>query len=399
MKRQLAFGIFTLMLASLTLACRLSITPTPTATVPPSITPTITQTPVPTNTPTLVPTATPPLTAQNGPALIELHMFNYTQGWGLTESQVLLTNDGGHRWAQVPLPGAAYNRSVGAYFVDVNVCFFFVPGANKQPGQVFSSRDRGAHWEMIPTTFNNAKLYFPNDNVGFAMETLSTSKDAMTLAIYQTLDRGKTWTQVFVHTADQGDKNLPVAGIKTGMSFIDPSIGFIGLSKQKNSVAFYHVEDAGRNWVKQALKLPDNLPSDYESTVWPAFFFSQNGTDGILPVDYIDNAASTFTRVFYTTHDSGATWAKKGQVPEGAASFFINALTGWAWGKQGLYGTNNNAKTWNLMPAAFGPGEKATIINFIDEKNGWLTTTDAKNVLRLYRSTDGGATWIVLTNE
>lgn len=349
MKRQLTFGLFILM--SVSLACRVSLTPTPPPGTPVPPTATITLTPTPTETPTPTPTSTPALTA-NGPALIELHMFTVLRGWGLTEDQILITHSSGIDWVQVPLPGSTFGPSVSSYFVNADIAYFLVPIPGTQISQLFNTRDGGATWQTTAAPFGSAKLYFSDDNIGFALQTIKTDNNLMSVAIYQTLNRGVTWIQVFIHAANPDDKNLPVEGIKTGMSFIDPSQGFIGLLAQENSVGLYHALDAGRTWAKQDVPLPDSLGSTYQSTVLPPFFFYGNALDGILPVDFQTTSSQTTTRVFYTTHDAGMTWEKGGEIQDCTAYFFADVQTGWAWGGQGIYATTDGAKTWQKIPAA-----------------------------------------------
>lgn len=393
MKRHLAFGLIVLMLASL--ACQVSLTPTLPPPVP-SETPIATLTPIPTITETPTTTPTPPLSTSQGPALLELRMFSTSRGWGRTENQILITNNGGLTWAQVPLPGVAVDSSVSTYFISPDIAYFFAPIPGAKIGQLFATRDGGATWQITVTPFTNAKLYFTNDNIGFAFQTLSVVNNLMTVAIYQSLDRGANWTQTFIHAENQGDTNLPVSGIKTGMSFIDPSRGFIGLLSQQNSIGFYRTGDSGRAWVKQELPLPDGIENDYESTVWAPFFLPANSNDGFLAIDFVDSASGASNRIFYLTHDGGQTWEKNTQFPEGAAYFFLDPQTGWAWSENTLYTTTDGAQTWNLLPAAFGPSERASIINFPDTLNGWLVTVDARNILRMYRTTDGGGTWTAI---
>jgi len=391
-KRRLIPALVVLILASL--ACQINLTPTPFH-LPPSETPTITLTPTPTLTlmPTLTPT--PPLTASNGPLLLELHMFGTQNGWGVTENMILSTRNGGQSWAQVPLPGATVDTSIGTFFYTADIAYFAVPIPNAQIGQFFATRDGGQTWNINPIPFSTGKFYFINDNNGFAFHTLSKTADMMTVSIYQTADRGATWNQVFIHKADLGDTNLPAAGIKSGMSFIDDSNGFIGLLSQQNSIGLYSAPDAGRTWVKQDLDLPAKLGA-YTSNVWPPIFFSGNGLDGFLPVDFLSADTGSSTRVFYATHDSGVTWTMVGSIPDGAACFFLNPQTGWAWGGHSIYFTSDGAQIWRQLPVAFSRSERATIIEFVDINNGWLVTVDTKNRLRTYRTNDSGATWTVI---
>jgi photosystem II stability/assembly factor-like uncharacterized protein len=278
----------------------------------------------------------------------------------------------------------------------MKIAYFLAPIPGTKIGQLFATRDGGATWVITITPFTNAKLYFFNDNVGFALQTLSVANNLMTVAIYQTLDRGANWTQVFIHTANPDDKNLPVAGIKTGMSFINTTQGFIGLRAQENSVGLYHAQDAGRTWTKQELPLPDGIGAEYQSTVWPPIFFPPNTTDGVLPVDFIVGASGASTRVFYLTHDAGMTWEKGGDFPDSTTYFFIDPKTGWVWDGHSLYTTSDGAKTWTQIPAGFNRSEHASIIDFVDSQNGWLATMDEKNILRLYNTTDGGGTWTAI---
>lgn len=398
MKRRLIPALVFLMLTALACDFDLIVTPLPAPpTLLPSLTPTVTLTPPPTLTPTPTITPTPALNASNGPALLDLHMFSTKRGWGLIDNTILSTTDGGVNWAQVPLPmpGATVDVPGGAFFFyTADIAYFLVPVPDAAIGEFFATRDGGQlkNWKFNPVPFSSAQLYFVNDNVGFAFQTLSKTADVMTVAIYQTLDRGATWTQVFIHAANQGDTNLPAAGIKTGMSFVDPSQGFIGLLAQQNSIGLYHALDAGRTWVKQDLTLPAGLTA-YTSTVWPPFFIKGNQLDGFLPVDFTPADTGLPTRVFYFTHDAGVTWTMGASVPDATTQYFLDAKTGWAWGGHSVYFTSDSAQTWSQLPAAFNRSERATLIDFVDANNGWLVTVDNKNSLRMYRTTDGGGTW------
>jgi photosystem II stability/assembly factor-like uncharacterized protein len=271
-----------------------------------------------------------------------------------------------------------------------------VPVPDALFGQFFATRDGGQTWEINPAPFSTAQLYFVDDNVGVALQTLSKTADIMTVAVYVTGDRGATWEQVFIHARNQGDTNLPAAALKTGISFANPSDGFIGLFSQQNGIGLYHAPDAGRTWTKQDLKAPAGLGA-YTSTVWPPFFFKGNYTDGFAPVDFVSTETGAATRVFYVTHDAGVTWAETDSVPDGTAYDFFNPQTGWVWGGHTIYFTADGAQTWAQLPVAFNRNEYATLIKFIDIKNGWLVTVDrTKNRLHLYRTGDGGATWTAI---
>jgi len=395
MKKQAIPALIVLMLAAW--ACQFDQAATPPTAPPPSATPTTTLTPVPSITPTPTITPTPPLWANNGPALLELHLFDSKRGWGLTDGMILSTHDDAATWAQVPLPGATVDSTTGSFFLTADTAFFVAPVPNAQLGQFFATHDGGQpnHWKIFPVPFPTARLYFVNDTTGFAFQTLSTVGDKMTVAIYQTTDGGASWDQVFIHAANMGSSNLPVDGIKTGMSFIDANNGFIGLLSQKNSVGFYRSIDSGHSWAKLDLPLPAGL-SNYTASVSPPYFFTGRAIEGFVAVDFTNDDTGAVNRVYYATTDTGVTWTMGGSIPDGGVYDFLDTQTAWAWGKHTIYFTSDAAKTWTQLPVAFSTKEHATIIDFVDKQKGWLLTVDTDNSLHLYTTADGGNTWTVL---
>ncbi len=372
-------------------ACQLGPTPIPPL---PSSTPTTTLTPVP-PTPTATPTITPipPLNSPNGPPLRSIHMFTQKDGWGLIENALLITHDSGVTWFSVPLPGASVNLSTGYAFLDEKVAYLLVPAPDGNTGSLLSTRDGGGTWQVISVPFSNGNLYFINDIVGFLYQLEAGNGRGFTL--YQSLNYGQNWDPVYDQNAPPMENRLPETGVKNGLSFIDPSLGWIGFSSATRGEALlYRSLDSGRQWNKQDLPLPEN-PENYAVTVLPPFFIPDNYIDGFLPVDFSLPETGESNRIFYFTHDSGETWTPGAAIPDGGVYTFADANTGWAWGKRGLYGTTDGAQTWLLLPVAFSRSEQANYINFIDANDGWLITVGQGSRVRLYRTTDGGNTWTI----
>lgn len=392
MKKTFAMMLILLLLTGL-VACQLQAATPP----PPTPIPTATLTPIP-PTATQVPTSTPipPLNSPNGPPLSSIHMFTTLDGWGVISDSLLLTHDGGIRWFSVPIPGVTVSALTNFAFFSEKIAFVQAPAADGLGGQFLSTFDGGGTWQTIVVPFIHASLYFVDDNVGFAYQVLRVDAENMSIAIYQTLDRGLTWTQVFNHDEPQPEGNLPAAGMKNGVSFVDYSIGWTSVATQNlGQILFYRTEDSGRTWKLQELPLPEN-PGAFNVKVLQPFFIKRNQIDGFLPIDFSLPDKSASNRIFYTTHDSGTTWTPGAPIPDGGAYTFFDAKTGWAWGKRGLYSTTDGAQTWLLMPVAFSRSERAIDINFIDATTGWLLTADAKNRVRLYSSHDGGGTWVIV---
>jgi photosystem II stability/assembly factor-like uncharacterized protein len=378
------------------LACRFSVqTPTPAPTSVPTETPAPTLTPEPTITLTPAPTPTPPLRASGGPALKSIYMFSPLNGWGVIENALLLTHDGGASWASVPLHEAEITASSEVVFINPNILYVLVPGAEGQDARFFATRDSGITWTSNPVPFLSAQLDFINDNNGLAYQVLNADAANTAVAIYLTYDRGVTWQLAFSHATAPSAENLPVAGAKTGMSFIDSSQGWIGLAAAENEIGLYRSPDSGRTWIKQQMAAPANHAA-FTATAYPPFVFRDNNADAFLPVDFIFPGVDGSTRTFYVTQDAGHTWAEAASVPDGAAYTFINPQTGWAWGGHSLYFTSDAAQTWTALPVAFSRNEHAACINFVNQNDGWLITVDLKNRVHMYNSHDGGNTWTAI---
>jgi photosystem II stability/assembly factor-like uncharacterized protein len=318
-------------------------------------------------------------------------MFTIKDGWGVMDDALLVTHDGGVSWASVPLPGASFNLSTGYVFFTDQFAYFLVPASDGQTGLLLTTKNGGGTWQVNSVPFAQRNLHFINVLVGFASGGFGAQPGSVTL--YATYDSGQTWSQFYDQATVPAEAALPANGLPTGMSFIDPSQGWVGYSAaQPGELLLYRSYDSGRTWLRENLSLPENAKNALV-TVLPPFFIRQTGADGFLPVDLFSPETGLSSRLFYATHDVGTTWTPGEAIVEGGAYTFLDAKTGWAWGKRGIYQTTDGAQTWFLLPAAFNRAEHGTWINFIDPEHGWLLTVDAKSRVRLYRTTNGGYGW------
>src|SRR5919199_1746675 len=86
-------------------SCNISVTSFPASPAPAADATEVPPTLVP-DTPTPAPpTIEAPLV--ESPALLEIHFFNELEGWGLTETSIVRTNDGGVTWHNVTPPDLA----------------------------------------------------------------------------------------------------------------------------------------------------------------------------------------------------------------------------------------------------------------------------------------------------
>src|SRR5215510_1363193 len=112
-------------------ACNISVTSFPAAPGQPVESPTeISPTPVP-DTP-VPPEIDAPLV--ESPALFEVHFLNELDGWGITETQIVRTNDGGVTWYNVTPPDVTTSgQSVGTFILDKDYAWLQIPDFNNFP--------------------------------------------------------------------------------------------------------------------------------------------------------------------------------------------------------------------------------------------------------------------------
>lgn len=387
MKKLLVVGTV-LLLALLLSACQFQLFPTPASA------PAVENTPIPTRPPRATRTPLPALNSPSGPPLRLLKMFTLKDGWGLVSNALILTHDGGASWLSVPMPQGQVDNASVIFFVDLKTLYLVVPAPDGKTGQLYYSKDGGGTWKITPVPFIRGQMQF-FDKTGYFLVGTRTGPEAMKSTLFGSEDNGLTWKVIFPGANQDPGNDLPEAGNKTGFNFIDSQHGWLGLANQAQKVVLYQTVNGGRNWLPQNIPAPQNIAS-LLATTSPPLFFAGNTTDGLLPVLFTSNDNIDGNLVFYYTNDSGTNWWPGGPVPGGQAYTFLDPKHGWAWGRRGLYITTDGAKTWRLLPVAFGKSEQASNLTFVDASTGWLLTADGNGRVRMYTTHDSGNTWVAI---
>ncbi len=385
--KKLAAVIFILLLLGGLAACQLSSTPTPAPA--PSVTPAATNTPLP-PTATLVPTATPTpkLNAPNGPPLRLIKMFDGKNGWGSISNALLVTHDGGITWFSVPIPDGQVDESSEPFFIDMNTLYIVLPAPDKSGGLLHFTTNGGGTWESLPVPFVHGQLAV-KANVLYFLEIIDIGPDSAAMTIYLSGDTGKTWNKVF----SLEKASIPESGMQAGISLLNEEHAWLTVAGVDQKIEIFRSAGFGNTWKPQQIPEPQNI-SDMLASALPPMFFQGSETEGILPVNFTSKASGEQNLVFYSTIDGGQTWLPGGSVLAGGAYTFLDPKTGWAWGKRGVYFTNDGGQTWQGLPVAFGRSEHATCLSFVNASTGWMLTTDARNRVRIYSTSDGGNTWM-----
>lgn len=400
MKFNPAFAL--LLLAALT-ACGLlpvgapsSSSPFPAAGMPVIVTPTPpppTATPVvilPSDTPTRAPIS--PVVVPR-PQILSFQMTDPLNGWAIGEGQLLRTGDGGLTWYDVS-PAAAAQTALnvtGRFFLNADVAWALVPGADNAQGILYHTADGGLTWRSASVPFGSGRLHFLNGQRGVCLTSLGAAAGSEAVALYQTSDGGSTWTRVYTNAPDDpaASGSLPFSGQKSGVAFLDAARGWIGGSMPaQGNTYLYATQDGGVTWTQQPLALPAGFETAMTEVHPPAFF---TPFDGVLPVRLLTEPPSF---VFYVTRDGGATWTATFPLNMDARYSMANLLDLFLWdGGPWLYVSRNTGLTWDRVATNVSLTETLAQFQFADARTGWALTRAADGHAALYKTVDGGATW------
>lgn len=380
-------------LALILSACNISVTSFPVAPTQPVEQPTeVHPTPVP-DTP-----APPAIDAPvvESPALSEIHFLNELDGWGVTETQIVRTNDGGVTWHNVTPPDITETGSTVATFIlDNQHAWVQKPDFNNFPnnGLLYRTTDGGLTWTISSTPFSGGDLSFTDVTNGWMLADLGVGAGSNAVAIFQTADGGATWTQTYTNDPnlpDAGD-SLPLGGIKSDLVPLNKQIAWVsGVTYAPGTVYLFRTDDGGHNWTPVTLELPAGA-ENFELGVDKDQLQFVSANDGFFAVRMSGEATQT---AVYITNDGGNSWTLTPTlIPNAGASAFLSAREAIIYNGEQFYVTHDAARTWTTVSPNIVFGDSFADMDFVNPNTGWVVTVDAANHHSLNRTTDGGATW------
>lgn len=283
--------------------------------------------------------------------------------------------------------------------------------------------DGGAHWldvspPSIPGRTNKNDEFFLDATHAWVGETASSSKAcADHVVTFRTVDGGRTWQQAAPIPVRF---SVPTDVIWTGVvnhaswfDFIDSRHGWLLLgSGPVNPYAagidtswvgshwrvgdLYRTSDGGLHWTLAANNPgsgADCIPAPLTGLHESVMSFSSPTTGWMIS-----------TCGLLVTHDGGVTWGKSvTPLRPNEAPVFFDARHGLVGADTGLLVTSNGGVNWSVrqLPA---PG---AAVDFTTPSEGWAVASgetklqcpqsnmaDCAHNFRLYRTSDGGKTWL-----
>ena len=330
------------------------------------------------------------------PVLVKIQFLNEMDGWGVTETQIARTNDGGITWYDVSPPDMTETGySIGIYVLDNDHVWVQKPDFKNFPNSGFLSRtsNGGSTWTTSDTPFSRGNLRFLDEDDGWILADLDVGAGSNAVAIYQTTDGGAKWDLKYINDPNHPDAkdSLPLGGLKTGSIPLNMQTAWVsGVIYAPGTLYLYRTDDGGSAWSPVTLELPVGAENSELSIDADQMQFVTR-SDGFLAVHMAGD--STVTAI-YVTHNAGDAWILTPTlIPNDGSSDFLSADEAVFYNGDQFYVTRDAARTWSIIPPDIDFGESFASMDFVNVTSGWVITVTSANHHSLYRTTDGGATW------
>lgn len=329
------------------------------------------------------------------PELIKIQFLTPRDGWGVTATQIVRTNDGGITWYDVTPPElgeAGYD--VDWFIMDNDHVWLQLADNANYPNAGFQYRttDGGVTWNEIDTPYSGAHISFVDPNDGWALADLGIGAGSNAVAVYQTTDGGATWIQKFTNDPNRptSSDSIPLSGLKFGLTPLNMQTAWVyGVVYASGSPYIFRTDDGGATWSPVTLTLPEG-GADAELSVEQVSFAYDNTLFLVMR-----NTSDAINTPIYVSNDSGDTWSLTPTlIPQSGEVSFISASEIVIYNREQFYVTRDAAKTWSIIPPEIKFGDSFSGMDFVNADTGYVLSLNSDtNHTSLYRTDDGGATW------
>ena len=317
----------------------------------------------------------------------------------MTETFLVRTNDGGITWYNVTPPDLVeMGSTVHTFMLDKDHAWVQKPDFNNFPnnGLLYHTADGGLTWTISSTPFSGGDLSFIDNNRGWMLADLGAAAGSNAVAVFQTNDGGTTWTQTYTNDPNLPDASdsLPLGGLKSDLVPLNMQTAWVGgVVYSPGTVYLYRTDDRGNTWSPVNLELPEGA-ENFELGIDKDQMKFVSDADGFLVVRVSGDSTQT---AVYVTNDGGDTWTLTPTfIPEAGQSDFISADEAILYNGEQFYVTRDAARTWTTVSPDIVFGDSFATMDFVNLNSGWIITV-ADDQRSLYRTHDGGATWLPVT--
>ena len=328
-----------------------------------------------------------------GPAY-DPRMVSPTIGWWTPlGGPVLRTIDGGASWYQVGPPNNMSGPETG-YFIDATHGWLVYGSPHIT---TYRTADGGRTWSALSSgagSFYSGWLFFIDQRYGWLMASQGLGGDEV---LFRTQDGGAHWAVATRWPSDGG------CGGPNGMAFTSSTFGWISILCLNGDLAIVSetimvTHDGGSTWSAAGPPLNAVTPA-----CSPCLFDVPIVLDrqhAVVVVSAISDAPASPVYLLVTS-DGGTTWSARSLPGKSPSSVqFVDAQNGWTIADSGdpwLYRTSDGGVTWmpvrSKLVAGAGARELRNVY-FVDSNNGFAIRVYSR--VDLLKTTDGGQTWVFL---
>ncbi len=332
------------------------------------------------------------------PAFLDIQFFNELDGWGITEAYMVRTNDGGITWYDVTPPDVeevGAGSTAATFILDQDHAWLQKPDFNNFPnnGLLYRTADGGLTWTVSSTPFSGGDLSFIDSSNGWMLADLGVGAGSNAVAVFQTTDGGGTWTQTYTNDPNNPEAadSLPLGGLKSDLVPINMQTAWVGgVIYAPGTVYLYRTDDGGQSWTQVNLPLPEGA-ENFELGIDRDQMQFVSANEGFLVLRMSGDATQT---AVYVTSNGGDTWTLTPTlIPEAGETDFLSAQEAVIYNGEQFYVTRDAARTWTTVSPDIVFGDSFVTMDFVNPNSGWIVSA-AEGKYSLYRTHDGGATWL-----
>lgn len=331
------------------------------------------------------------------PSLLEIQFINELDAWGITETEIVRTNDGGITWYNLtPQDLTETGMTVETFILDNEHVWVQKPDFNNFPnnGLLYHTADGGLTWSVSSTPFSSGDLSFIDADRGWMLADLGVGAGSNAVAVFQTGDGGATWVQTYTNDPNnpEASDSLPLGGIKADLAPINMQTAWVGgVIYAPGTVYLHRTDDGGRTWSPVSLQLPAGAENS-ELGIEGDYMRFVSAEDAFLVVRMSGEATQT---AVYTTSNGGRSWTLMPTlIPEAGTVDILSAEEMIIYNGEQFYVTRDAANTWATVSPDIVFGDSFVTMDFVDPNTGWVVTLDPSENRSLYHTNDGGTTWL-----